>query len=118
MKMMSSGCLEAQAPTKAGFVRLSKRAESDAEFLKLMAEKENSGSSTRRIWRESYTSRQRYLRSYTFSKKKTVAERTKKKKRKERRKRTRSVGDASCVGSGTIVDCLLFCVVRIDVVER
>ncbi|XP_008813265.2 uncharacterized protein LOC103723947 [Phoenix dactylifera] len=127
MEMMSSGCiagrcLEARAPTKVGFVRLNKWAESDAEFLKLKAEKESSGSSTRQTWRESYTCRQRYLRSYTFSKKETVAERTKKwfeeKKGKERRKRTRSVGGASCFGSGAAVDCLFSCVVSIDVAER
>lgn len=41
----------------------------------------------------------------------------KEKTMKERRKRTRSVGGASCFASNAIVDCLLSCVVRIDVVE-
>ncbi|KAG2724675.1 hypothetical protein I3843_01G027400 [Carya illinoinensis] len=97
MKMNSScvaGCLDDNAeapPVKvSSFMKLYKWPESDAEFLirKVNMEDEeeestairfplNSGRSPVYHYHESFASRQRYLRSYTFSRKETVGEKTK-----------------------------------------
>lgn len=94
MMMNSScvgGCLD-QDPVKVSFVRLYKWPEADAEFLRNLCmkpdEKTSSESTTGRhrrssfnseacVYHESFASRQRYLRSYTFSKKETFTEKTK-----------------------------------------
>ncbi|KAK4584447.1 hypothetical protein RGQ29_022250 [Quercus rubra] len=69
---IAAGCLDAQTQIKTSFVKLYQWPESDIEFLK----RKNSKSC---VCHESYVSRrQRHLRSYTFSKKETVAEKTKK----------------------------------------
>ncbi|KAL4645411.1 hypothetical protein ACB092_02G233400 [Castanea dentata] len=69
---IATSCLDAQTQIKTSFMELYQWPESDAEFLK----RKNSESC---VYHESYVSRrQRYLRSYTFSKKETVAEKTKK----------------------------------------
>ena len=76
---IAAGCLDAQTPIKISFVKLYQWPESDAEFLKrkvsmINKEKEKGLSSLVNsesyVYHESYVSRrQRYLRSYTFSKK-------------------------------------------------
>ncbi|KAJ0979409.1 hypothetical protein J5N97_014883 [Dioscorea zingiberensis] len=95
--MNSVGCVDSQAPVRATYLNLYKWPESDAEFVKSVAgEKRDRGHAThnqthlsrtasgRRRWSQSprvvdsYSCRQMYLRSYTFSKKETVPEKTKK----------------------------------------
>ena len=85
---IAAGCLDAQTQIKTSFVKLYQWPESDTEFLKrkvsmINKEKEKGLSSLVNskscVCHESYVSRrQRHLRSYTFSKKETVAEKTKK----------------------------------------
>ncbi|KAH7677969.1 Cyclophilin-like domain-containing protein [Dioscorea alata] len=95
--MNSVSCMDAQAPVRATYVNLYKWPESDAEFVKSVTkEKKDRGNAThnqvrlsrtasgrRRLTQspgvvDSYSCRQMYLRSYTFSKKETVPEKTKK----------------------------------------
>ncbi|KAA8531787.1 hypothetical protein F0562_006496 [Nyssa sinensis] len=96
MMMMNSsciaGCLDAETPVKVNLVKLYQWAQADKEFLRMVSEnkleRESSSSNSpirspvRRLptnRHESYAcSRQRYLRSYTFSRKETVSQRTKK----------------------------------------
>ncbi|MQL93696.1 hypothetical protein Taro_026344 [Colocasia esculenta] len=83
------GCVDARAPLRATYMNLYRWPESDAEFVKSVS----SGEQRRRTQRQyqyqyrshahpmvvdSYSCRQMYLRSYTFSKKETVPERTRK----------------------------------------
>ncbi|KAM0953628.1 hypothetical protein DsansV1_C01g0001991 [Dioscorea sansibarensis] len=95
--MNSVSCVDARAPVRATYVNLYKWPESDAEFVKSVTrEKRDRGHATdnqtrlsrtasgrRRLTQspgvvDSYSCRQMYLRSYTFSKKETVPEKTKK----------------------------------------
>ncbi|PKA61870.1 hypothetical protein AXF42_Ash008702 [Apostasia shenzhenica] len=73
------GCLDAGVPSRLSYVNLHKWAESDAEFVRSVAA---AGYDDRRSFApaprvvDSYSCRQMYLRSYTFSKKETVPEKT------------------------------------------
>lgn len=74
-----AGCLDAQAPLRFSFLSLYQWPDSDAEFVRILGMKEDNHKKPMRAYNESmYACRQMYLRSYTFSKKETVAEKTKK----------------------------------------
>lgn len=146
--MMSSscvgGCLDAQDPVKVSFVRLYKWPEADAEFLRnssMEDEKTSSETTGRRrrsafnteayVYHESFASRQRYLRSYTFSKKETFMEKTKRWYLKEKQKvvlviksstksKNYKLSHGSINGScnsflGGVFNVLLSCVATLDV---
>ncbi|XP_041001269.1 uncharacterized protein LOC121247004 [Juglans microcarpa x Juglans regia] len=145
MMMISSscvgGCLDAQDPVKVSFVRLYKWPEADAEFLRNLSMKyEKTSSETtglRRhspfntsgayVYHESFASRQRYLRSYTFSKKETLTEKTKRwlkekqkavlvKSTKCKNKLSHGSINGSCNSFlGGVFNVLLFCVATLDV---
>ncbi|KAL4180459.1 hypothetical protein AMTRI_Chr13g92170 [Amborella trichopoda] len=108
-----SGCLEAQAPIKVSFVKLYQWPQADAEFVKLIAQNKASFAGKRREngSHESFACRQKYLRSYTFSKKESLRERTKKwfLERKEMMREIRVFE--------VIFDCLFSCIARVDVIE-
>ncbi|XP_031481176.1 uncharacterized protein LOC116251198 [Nymphaea colorata] len=138
-----SGCLQdVEAPIRVSFMKLYQWPHSDAEFLKLISarEEKSTGGNPRASWkgRESYASRQMYLRSYTFCRKEeTVAEKTRKwlsekkkmKGRKEKRKGgpmevvavVKRVKDKSVSGVYSVFEvvfeCLFSCMARVDVVE-
>ncbi|KAF8395047.1 hypothetical protein HHK36_018986 [Tetracentron sinense] len=131
-----SSCLnDARVPVRATYVNLYKWPESDAEFVKSVS------SNVRRVGYprvvDSISCRQIYLRSYTFSKKETVPEMTKKclGRVKERvvygRKRKvsggskgrkfmvmRKVKEISCATLFSIFHRLLSCTATVDVVDR
>jgi hypothetical protein len=76
-----AGCLDAEAPVRFSFLSLYQWPDSDAEFVRILGMKEDHRliKKPMRAYNESiYACRQMYLRSYTFSKKETVAEKTKK----------------------------------------
>eukprot|EP00268_Persea_americana_P017008 TRINITY_DN18120_c0_g1_i1.p2 TRINITY_DN18120_c0_g1~~TRINITY_DN18120_c0_g1_i1.p2 ORF type:complete len:135 (+),score=25.02 TRINITY_DN18120_c0_g1_i1:257-661(+) len=123
---ISSRCVDARAPVvRATYVNLYKWPESDAEFVRSVSR----GSCPRVV--DSYSCRQMYLRSYTFSRKETVHERTKKclgrvkervvPQRKERKSGgkgrkcgvMRKVRELSCA----IFHRLLSCSATVDVVD-
>ncbi|KAF8410626.1 hypothetical protein HHK36_003158 [Tetracentron sinense] len=98
-----AGCLDAETPVKISFKKLYQWPEADAEFLRLMSMNEDESSSyssfIRPSYHESYASRQRYLRSYTFCKKETIEERSKKwfnEKQKMMKKSKDRSGGGSC----------------------
>ncbi|XP_008783615.1 uncharacterized protein LOC103702822 [Phoenix dactylifera] len=72
----SSRCVDARVPVRATYVNLYRWPESDAEFVKSVAGGGGGGGVIRRSWVrspavvDSYSCRQMYLRSYTFSKEK------------------------------------------------
>jgi flagellar basal body-associated protein FliL len=90
----AAGCIEAREPVRATYVNLYKWPESDAEFVRSLTmkntrakdayhqcdidyagnEKRNQGQSP--VMVDSYSCRQIYLRSYTFSKKESMPEKT------------------------------------------
>lgn len=88
--MMKSSCIECcldvQTPVKVSFTKLHEWAQADKEFLrKLTIDDTNTSSSSSSSvivrssnCQQSYAYRQRYLRSYTFSRKESAAQRTKK----------------------------------------
>ncbi|KAG1371631.1 hypothetical protein COCNU_16G007250 [Cocos nucifera] len=83
-------CVDARVPARATYVNLYKWPESDAEFVKSVAGRSREGSDLShngsvdggRKWGpsprvvDSYSCRQMYLRSYTFSKKESFPEKT------------------------------------------
>ncbi|KAL6011186.1 hypothetical protein ACLOJK_001630 [Asimina triloba] len=146
-----SGCVDAHAPVRATYVNLYKWPESDAEFVKSVARAaaaaSTAGSGRSQHHRlphprvvDSYSCRQMYLRSYTFSRKETVQERTTKcfgrvrervvPQEKEKRNgggggggrrkvgRIRRVGEITCAGLCSIFHRLLSCTTSVDVVDR
>ncbi|XP_072961123.1 uncharacterized protein [Typha angustifolia] len=79
----ATGCVDARIPVRASYVNLYKWPESDAEFMKSVTRRREDHSFNNRACSagpevvDSYSCRQLYLRSYTFSKKKeTVPEKT------------------------------------------
>uniref|UniRef100_A0A1D1YKN7 Sulfate transporter 1.2 n=1 Tax=Anthurium amnicola TaxID=1678845 RepID=A0A1D1YKN7_9ARAE len=125
-------CLDVQAPTRACTLKLYRWAESDAEFLRLITNKEGCPSPGSPSLRQSHLCRQKFLRSYTFSKKETVAERTRRWLQEKEKKvklskdglvavvreaKDRSVR-VSCLAHGVVIKCLFSCVVSVDVVEH
>ncbi|MQM01861.1 hypothetical protein Taro_034620 [Colocasia esculenta] len=82
------GCIDAQGPVRATYRNIYKWPESDAEFVKSVTRgggwcEQQQRRGPRRQFQQprvvdSYSCRQMYLRSYTFSKKESVPERTKK----------------------------------------
>ncbi|KAJ0978443.1 hypothetical protein J5N97_013917 [Dioscorea zingiberensis] len=83
--MNSVSCVDARAPVRASYVNLYKWPDSDAEFVRSVTGNFSETATTgRRRWPEiprvvdSYSCRQMYLRSYTFSKKESVPEKTRK----------------------------------------
>ncbi|XP_010259986.1 PREDICTED: uncharacterized protein LOC104599235 [Nelumbo nucifera] len=78
---MSSVCIgscvnDARAPVRATYMNLYKWPESDAEFVKSVSSNVCRGGQPRVV--DSISCRQMYLRSYTFSRKETMPEKTKK----------------------------------------
>ncbi|XP_059456438.1 uncharacterized protein LOC132186477 [Corylus avellana] len=129
-----AGCLDAEAPVKViRFAKLLQWAEADAEFLKRVSMKEKRETQTGRsplinsqssdpVGHESYASspRQRYLRSYTFRRKKeTVADKTKKwLKAVNTESKRRSDISGSCSFLKGVFKFLLVCVIEVDVHEH
>jgi len=74
------GCVDAPVPVRATYVNLYKWPESDAEFVRsvIIGEKNQMKWGPRPRVVDSYSCRQMYLRSYTFSKKESVPEKTRK----------------------------------------
>lgn len=88
------GCIDARGPVRATYMNLYKWPESDAEFVKSVSRGRTGGGDCHKLWGvpprrchhqyqqprvvDSYSCRQMYLRSYTFSRKESVPERTRK----------------------------------------
>ncbi|CAK9158734.1 unnamed protein product [Ilex paraguariensis] len=130
--MMSSsciaGCLDAQAPVELSLVKLHQWAQADREFLRMvtMNRDTQSSSSSSPILSspsrgKSYACRQRYLRSYTFSKKESPAQRTKKwlteKKKQKKENSNGGSGTGSCSFLDVVFKLLFVCVAKVDVHE-
>ncbi|KAF8397576.1 hypothetical protein HHK36_016496 [Tetracentron sinense] len=135
---MSSVCIsscvkDARVPIRATYVNLYKWPESDAEFVKSVGSNVPRGEHPRVV--DSISCRQMYLRSYTFSKKETVPEKTKKclgrvKERVGYRRKKkvhgggkkclvmRKVKEISCSALFSIFHRLLSCTASVDVVDR
>ncbi|GLJ06719.1 hypothetical protein SUGI_0046140 [Cryptomeria japonica] len=73
-----AGCLDAQAPTRATFESIHRWPHSEAEFVRVMRSKDDLNPKRRAEYVDGYSCRQMYLRSYTFSRKETVPQKTKK----------------------------------------
>ncbi|KAG0487778.1 hypothetical protein HPP92_006589 [Vanilla planifolia] len=76
-------CIEPGVPVSSKYINIQKWAESDAEFVRSLTVNGSNciGNDRRRLWRkpalvDSYSCRQMYVRSYTFSRKETVQEKT------------------------------------------
>ncbi|KAG8374287.1 hypothetical protein BUALT_Bualt11G0115800 [Buddleja alternifolia] len=142
-KICISNCAnnDTRIPVRATYVNLYKWPESDAEFVKSAAVQ--GGSRPRSTAADSVSCRQMYLRSYTFSRKETVPERTvkcfgkvkervvagRKEKGEVRRRRrkglrrrrvvvVRRVKEFSCAAFCSIFRRLLFCAASVDVAGR
>ncbi|XP_059669791.1 uncharacterized protein LOC132315047 [Cornus florida] len=146
---MTSLCIskcvdDARVPVRATYVNLYKWPESDAEFVKTVAAANvrgggHGGQHQHQHPRvvDSISCRQVYLRSYTFSRKETVPERTKKclgrvKERvsRERRRKgngargsrrcvvVRRVRELSCAALCVIFRRMLSCTATVDVVDH
>ncbi|XP_042495737.1 uncharacterized protein LOC122074834 [Macadamia integrifolia] len=144
-----SSCVDdARLPVRATYRNLYKWPESDAEFVRSVSSNSN-GSSRSSNWGgghghprvvDSISCRQMYLRSYTFSRKETVPEKTVKcfggvkervvhknqKKKKKKRKGgsekkcavMRKVKDMSCAALFRIFHNLLSCTTSVDVADH
>ncbi|XP_058080748.1 uncharacterized protein LOC131228930 [Magnolia sinica] len=118
MNRSCGGCLDAESPIRISFKKLHQWPESEAEFLKLIANKENS-----KPCHERYSSRQKYLRSYTFSRKQTLAEKTRRwflktkniKETKERKMGCGVIKESFCSGFGAVFNNLFACIATVDV---
>ncbi|PIA52929.1 hypothetical protein AQUCO_01000650v1 [Aquilegia coerulea] len=140
---MSSGCISscvqvASVPVRANYVNLYRWPESDAEFVRSV-----SSSSNRSKVVDSISCRQMYLRSYTFSKKESVPEKTKKcfgrvkvrvayrHRRRKRNKGSTNVGgrkkcciimkkmkEFSCAALLSFFNRLLTCTASVDVLNQ
>ncbi|GLJ23023.1 hypothetical protein SUGI_0434510 [Cryptomeria japonica] len=133
-----AGCLDAQVPVRLNFISLYKWPDSDAEFVRVLS-MDREDSCSKKITRvtsthESYACRQMFLRSYTFSRKETVPQKTKNslKKAKQRlikvKKNFTPKGilcllgklrakffKVSCAVLAAIFTCLLACTTSVDV---
>jgi hypothetical protein len=71
-------CINSRAPVRATYVNLYRWPESDAEFVRAVARKRDGLSAARPApaVADSYSCRQMYLRSYTFSRKETMPQKT------------------------------------------
>ncbi|KAK9280017.1 hypothetical protein L1049_013702 [Liquidambar formosana] len=144
---MASTCIsscvnDARVPIRATYVNLYKWPESDAEFVRTVGSASNvrrGGHGHPRVV-DSISCRQMYLRSYTFSRKETVPEKTKKcfgrvRERvvHRRNKRTNTHGhgiglrkcvvigkakEVSCAALFSIFRRLLSCTTKVDVVDH
>ncbi|KAK9290935.1 hypothetical protein L1049_009115 [Liquidambar formosana] len=140
---MSSACIsncikDARVPVRATYVNLYKWPESDAEFVKSVSSNmlRGGGQGHPRVV-DSISCRQLYLKSYTFSRKETVPEKTKRclgrvrekvaqggRKRKGHRaperkcQVIRKVKEISCAALFTIFNRLLSCTATVDVVDH
>ncbi|KNA18033.1 hypothetical protein SOVF_074480 [Spinacia oleracea] len=134
-----SSCIEdARVPTarvRASYVNLYKWPESDAEFVRSVSFRGPGHPRPKVV--ESISCRQIYLRSYTFTRKQSVNEKTKKcigrvkqrvvngggKKRQQqqqhhkRDKSVRNVKEVSCSALKSVFRKLLFCSASVDVVD-
>ncbi|XP_039140724.1 uncharacterized protein LOC120277920 [Dioscorea cayenensis subsp. rotundata] len=133
----SVSCVDSRAPVRASYINLYKWPDSDFEFVRSVTGKPSHGG--RRRWSESprvvdsYSCRQMYLRSYTFSKKETVNEKTRKclakvkvkmmnNKRNEKKMKMKNKKKDCVVVVKTVV-CSLFqrllsCTTSVDVVDE
>ncbi|KAH7667727.1 hypothetical protein IHE45_12G078000 [Dioscorea alata] len=134
----SVSCVDSRAPVRASYINLYKWPDSDFEFVRSVTGKPSHGG--RRRWSESprvvdsYSCRQMYLRSYTFSKKETINEKTRKclakvkvkmmnNKRNEKKKMKMKNKKKDCVVVMKTVVCSLFrrllsCTTSVDVVDE
>ncbi|XP_073010920.1 uncharacterized protein [Typha latifolia] len=146
------GCVDARVLVRANYVNLYKWPESDAEFVKsisrgrITTQGEEDNCVTDRanprstpIVVDSYSCRQMYLRSYTFSKKETVPEKTirclgrvkgkaadfrfirwrnKKKDNNNKCAILRKFREASCFAINSIVHRLLSCTAVVEVADK
>ncbi|ERN12261.1 hypothetical protein AMTRI_Chr08g205320 [Amborella trichopoda] len=126
-----AGCLDADTPVRPTYVNLYKWPESDAEFVRSMA----SGKlqQQQRVV-DSYSCRQMYLRSYTFCRKESVQQKTKKcfgrvksrvvcrrqrkRRRSEKKTMTEKITSISCAAFFSIFHRLLACTATVDVVDH
>ncbi|XP_057779073.1 uncharacterized protein LOC130997677 [Salvia miltiorrhiza] len=130
-KICISNCVsDARIPVRATYLNLYKWPESDAEFMKSAAMHGGAGPHSRVV--DSISCRQMYLRSYTFSRKETVPERTMKcfgkvrsrvaaeiprRRRKRRCRLARRVKEFSRAALFAIFRRLLFCTSTVDVAD-
>lgn len=131
-----AGCLDVEAPVRFSFLSLYQWPDSEAEFVRVLGMKEDNRMIKKpmRAYKESiYACRQMYLRSYTFSKKETVAEKTKKCYERAKRKmkiwrpkrvmcllrklRARSL-EAFNAFLSAVFHCLLACTTSVDVKQQ
>jgi len=126
-----AGCLDAQTPVKLSFVKLCQWVKAEASLLKRVSmneKRETAGTpspfktQSRPVCHGSYASspRQRYLRSYTFVRKETVVEKTKKWLKETTKKNTESKSRSgsrtgSCSFLEGVFKFLFLCVAEVDV---
>lgn len=110
-----AGCLDVETPVKVSFMKLYQWPEADAEFLRML-------SSTKSMCHDNYVSRQRYLRSYTFSRKESFPDRTKKwfkeKQKMKKNKPTDMSVNGSCSFLNAVFNFMFRCVAKVDVHEE
>ncbi|KAL0309797.1 UNVERIFIED_CONTAM: hypothetical protein Sradi_5922000 [Sesamum radiatum] len=140
-KICMSNCVnDARIPARATYVNLYKWPESDAEFVKSASTHGGARLHSRVV--ESISCRQMYLRSYTFSRKETVTERTikcfgkvrervvagRKEKKRVWRRRWRTGRRRRCLLARRVKECsraalcaifrrMLLCTTTVDVVD-
>lgn len=112
-----AGCLDVETPVKVSFMKLYQWPEADVEFLRML-------SSTKSMRHDNYVSRQKYLRSYTFSRKESFPERTRKYWMKEKQKIKKnkptdmSSSIVSCSFLKAIFNFMFRCIAKVDVHEE
>ena len=111
-----AGCLDVETPVKVSFMKLYQWPEADIEFLRML-------SSTKSMSHHNYVSRQRYLRSYTFTRKESFPDRTKKwlkekQKVKKKNKPTDMSASVSCFFLNAVFNFMFRCVAKVDVHEE
>ncbi|KAJ4969986.1 hypothetical protein NE237_003085 [Protea cynaroides] len=137
-----SSCVnDARVPVRATYRNLYKWPESDAEFVRSVSSNSNGSNSNRGLGHprvvDSISCRQMYLRSYTFSRKETMPEKTVKclggvkqrvsqrKNKKKKRKGgsgkkcavMRKVKETSCAALFRLFRRLLLCSTSVDVAD-
>ncbi|XAR73918.1 hypothetical protein NMG60_11008043 [Bertholletia excelsa] len=131
MMMNSSciaGCLDVEAPVEKRFMRMYLWAQADKEFLRMLSMYKDGGESVSSSCPTPTPSparaptscdhRQRYLRSYTFSRKQTTAERTKKwLNQKKINSKVHNPARRSCSLVDVVFKFLFVCVAKVDVHE-
>lgn len=144
INMMNSSCVAgclndavSQVPLRLSFMSMYQWPDSDAEFVRMLSTREEDCPKRKLITYDAYACRQMFLRSYTFSRKETVPQKTKKVVKRAKavmlkmkriltlkrimhllRKLKAKLFKAACDFFAAIFSCLLACTTSVDVKDQ